>query len=285
MAKSQGIPMTQFVSAITLFLMLAISLPAQSASITIDGQLSDWGLGRNGNSSDWLPSSALSPNLRYIVEDQTGGANVRLYPGWGGQAYDAEALYAFTTNSHLFVALVTGLSPNTPNNPAANSYGPGDFAIDFGSDGTFEFGIETTGSNAGSIFRVNDWAYGLWDASGNYNPANPDRRHPTSILAGILVGSSDLVYSSTPFNGMGIHTNDGHYVIEAAIPLSVFSGFSGKFDIHWTMNCANDAILLDPILPNHVPEPATLALLAVGFLAKFSRRSCKPSGQPTIAMA
>lgn len=264
--------MPHFLSTIAGLLILTASLPVQSASITIDGKVADWGLGRNGNADDWTPNSTLSPNLQYIVEDQTGGANVRLFPGWGGQAYDAEALYAFTTSSHLFVALVTGLSPNTPDNPAANSYGPGDFAIDFGGDGTFEFGIETTGNNPGSVFRVSDWAYGLWDESGNHNPANPDRKHPTSILAGILVGSGELVYSNTPFKKMGAHKNDSHYVIEAAIPLSVFAGFSGKFDIHWTMNCANDALLLDPILPNNVPEPTTLALLAFGILAKSKRR-------------
>lgn len=65
---------------------------------------------------------------------------MRLFPGWGGQAYDAEALYVHLDTSYLYLALVTGLSPNTPNNPAGNSYGPGDFAIDFldfGQAGSF----------------------------------------------------------------------------------------------------------------------------------------------------
>ncbi|MBS3963562.1 MAG: PEP-CTERM sorting domain-containing protein [Methylomonas sp.] len=272
--------MSRFNAVFAGLFALTTMLPVHAASIVVDGNVSDWGLSRNGNANDWIPNRVISSNLEYIIEDQTGGASVRLFPGWGGQAYDVEALYAFTNTSHLFIALITGLSPNTPNNPAANSYGPGDFAIDFGSDGSFEFGIETTGANAGAVFRISEWAYGLWDSLGNYNPTNPDRRHPTSILAGILVGDGDLIYTDTPFKNMGVHRNDAHYVIEAAIPLSVFTGFSGKFDIHWTMNCANDALLLDPFLPpSAVPEPSIIALLAFGILALSNRRSA-PAGQP-----
>jgi hypothetical protein len=249
---------------------ICISLNANAASITIDGNLSDWGLHRNGNSADWLPNSSLVPSSQYTVEDQTGNSGTRLFPGYGGQAYDAEAFYITMDATYLYLALITGLSPNTPNDPAHNSYGPGDFAIDFGRDGTFEFGVETTGSQAGSVFRVSAWDYGLWDTNGNYDPNHPDLSHPTSIKTGTLVSSAgQLIYNSNPFKNMGIYTNDNHYAIEAAIPLIAFSGFSGKFDVQWTMNCANDAILVDPNLAT-VPEPNSLLLLSAGILGLFS---------------
>jgi len=269
------------INALIIASLIALtSHSAQAAVINVDGNLADWGLQRNGNANDWHPASALglTQGLNYVVEDQTGGSGVRLYPGWGGQAYDAEALYVYQNAGHLYLALVTGLSPNTPNNPGQNSYGPGDIAIDFrnsGSPGSFEFGIQTTGAHAGDVYANVTWDYGLWDVNGKYNPTNPDPNHPTSILSGIQVADGDLVYTNNYFTNMGAHKNDRHYVIEAAIPLSAFAGYSGEFDVHWTMNCANDSISADPVLSASVPEPGTLALLPLGLagLAALRRRT------------
>lgn len=261
--------------ALMPFVLTTCVLASHAAhAIVIDGNLADWGLKQTGQVSDWTPDSAIVPNVhQFTVEDQTGGAGVRLFPGWGGQNYDAEALYVSLDSDFLYLALITGLSPDTPDNPAANSYGPGDFAIDFGMDGSFEFGIQTTGPNAGKVYLVSSWGYGLWDINGNHNPANPDKSHPTSMVAGDQVGEGALIYTSTPFTNMGAHAADKHYAIEAAIPLSSFSGYSGKFDVHWTMNCANDAIRADPELT--VPEPGTLALFPLGMLGLAAMRRKK----------
>jgi hypothetical protein len=264
-------------TALMLLAGLSLSSGAQAVTITVDGNLADWGLQRNGNATDWNPDPALNltKDIHYKVEDQTGNANVRLNPGWGGQAYDAEALYVYLNSTNLYLALVTGLDPKTATNDAANTYGPGDFAIDFGRDGTFEFGIETTGPNAGAVYKVTEWGYGLWDVNGNHNPANPDKKHPTSVSKGSQIGAGTLLYTDTPFKKMGAHKKDEHYVIEAAIPLSVFLdlSYSGKFDVHWTMDCANDAIWADPELTaSAVPEPTTLALLPLGLLGLMAMR-------------
>jgi len=260
----------------TLTLMMIVagmltSAGAQATTITIDGNLADWGLHKTGQATDWAPDSSIVPNAsQYSVEDQTGGSGVRLFPGSGGQNYDAEALYVSRDSSNLYLALVTGLSPNTPDNPAGNSYGPGDFAIDFDQNGSYEFGVQTTGVDAGKVFSVTAWDYGLWGVDGNYNSSNPDQKHPTSIQTGSEVGAGSLVYTNTPFTNMGVYTNDNHYVIEAAIPLSSFAGYEGKFDVHWTMNCANDWIKADPDLT--VPEPGTLALFPLGLLGLAALR-------------
>ena len=255
-------------------LVTGLMTSAGAQAIVIDGKLADWGLKQTGKASDWTPDSNIVPNAgQYTVEDQSGGAGARLFPGWGGQDYDAEALYVSLDSSFLYLALVTGLHPDTPDDPKANSYAPGDFAIDFGRDGSFEFGIQTTGKDKGKVFRVTAWDYGLWDVKGNATTTNPDPWHPTSMKTATQVGIGTLVYTDIPFTNMGVNKKDKHYVIEAAIPLSSFAGYTGKFDVHWTMNCANDAISADPELT--VPEPGTLALLPLGLLSLLALRRRK----------
>ena len=53
--------------------------------------------------------------------------------------------------------LITGDAPNTPT--GGNNYGRGDFAIDFGRDGSFEFGVLT--AERSSTLRQGDnmWMY------------------------------------------------------------------------------------------------------------------------------
>ena len=257
-----------------LILSTGILASAGAQAITINGILDDWGLHQNGNINDWTPDSSIVPNNnQYTVDDQTGKANVWLNPGWGGQNYDAEALYVSLGQGYLYLALVTGLHPDTPDDPAGNSYAPGDFAIDFGQDGSFEFGIQTTGADKGKVYRVSEWNYGLWDVNGNHNLSAPDLKHPTSMKTYTQAGIGELVYTDMPFTNMGVNIGDNHYVIEAAIPLSSFGSFTGKFDVHWTMNCANDAISADPDLT--IPEPATLALLPLGLLGLVALRRRK----------
>ncbi|WP_291983056.1 PEP-CTERM sorting domain-containing protein [Candidatus Accumulibacter sp. ACC005] len=260
--------------------LLGIFGSVSAAAITIDGDLSDWGINR----STWEPTPG--SGIQAKIEDQTGSGNFRLGPGWGGQAYDAEALYAQKEGDTLFIALVTGHNPRTLEQPGRNSYGAGDFAIDFGRDGTFELGINikhATSVSAGGVYSFESfgveggvymnpaWAYGLWDSAGNYTDPgsgaaySPDRRHPTHLTGGTLIGMvSALSYTLAPVTGYGSNQGDAHYIYEMSIPLELLrdARWNGEaFDIHWTQNCANDSIVVDP--PGSVPEPGTLALFAL----------------------
>lgn len=241
-----------------LAVTLAISFSMPAAAYTIDANLADWGLQRKGNAADWSPHEQAKA---WAVEDQTGGRNVYLTPGYGGQAYDVEALYVDYDTSYLYLALVTGHSPLTSN--SGGNYAAGDFAIDFGRDGSFEFGLETTGSNGkskGGLYAVSTWGAGLWGAA---------NEGPTSILNGTLLGMGTVEYSSTGVANMGIYKNDRHYFYEARIPVALFGlnwGSGDAFDVHWTMNCANDSLVVDPVPTAHIPEPGTLALLPLGLL-------------------
>lgn len=258
---------------------LAFALPGHAGSIAVDGNFSDWGISNNGTAAGWKPTSGIF----YTVEDQDNSNSGYLSPGWGGQAYDAEALYA-TWSTHangqtyLDIALITGHDPSTVTN-GSTSFGRGDFAIDFGRDGSWDYGILTadrsTTLHQGDVVATTnaDWAKGLWTAPGVYDPAHS--QYITAVKTGTDVGDAALAIS-TVFTNMGV-LGGNHWFYELEIPVTAFgqhwtsSGPTEAFTLEWTMLCSNDIITLDP---SRVPEPATAALLlgALGVLGAVRRQ-------------
>jgi len=258
---------------LVLYLLIILNSNTNAASFDIDGDLSDWGVRHNGNASDWVPTANMG--IQYTIEDQN---TYKLEPGFGGQRYDAEALYAHKdiASNTLFIALATGHNPETSN--SNGHYGAGDFAIDFGRDGTFEVGINIKPSWDGvgvlaGVYQVTEWAYGLWD--GNDLAGYVKFEHPTSIVEGDKLGLANLAISG-PEKGYGEwDSNHNHYFYEMSLSLDLLTkaGWQGEsFDIHWTENCGNDSIIVDP--PASVPAPGTIILLLFGAVGlKLSNRS------------
>lgn len=250
--------MSTRVIATILLGMLLNATPAFAYTITsLDGDLSDWGIGHNGNASDWIPAAGVF----HTIEDQN---TMFLSPGYGGQAYDAEAMYVAYDATNLYIAIATGHNPATVQSPRNGIYATGDIAIDLNNDGIWEFGLETYGANAGRVIENPTWKYGIWPDSATF-----DREaHPTSMSGGTLAGQATL-RTSGPNSGYGQYAGN-HYFYEAAIPLSFFgSGWTvGDFTVHWTQNCANDTIQVTatnfPYDTASVPEPGSLALLPLG---------------------
>ncbi len=264
-------------------LLLSVFFPFLAANaIMIDGDLKDWIGQPQGNASDWTP---LRSTTHYTVEDQDGDANAYLDPGYGGQAYDAEAMYVEIMDGTLYIAVVTGVAPD------ANADWPaGDIAIDFGNDGIFEYGIVTLGDSdnpkggtgdAGEVYDVDSWNYGIWTNPDVHNETDESpykKAHPTTVKTGTLLGSAELKYEEAKYNG-SIPTALGdkggnHYLIEAAIPLSFFAPdlLKQDFTVHWTMTCANDWIQTDPM---GVPEPPVSWLLTTALAGLALRKRLK----------
>ena len=251
-------------NSLSIFAIALATSGSAFAGLTVDGNLADWKIDK----TTWVSSL---PNVHSTIEDSTGSGAYYLSPGYGGQAYDAEALYATIQGDKLFIALATGHNPLTVDKPSANIYAAGDFAIDFGKNGSYDLGINVVnnfnGGLLGGVYSSPTWAYGLWSNTGTQtsDPTKVDKTHPSSLLGGTLLGSSAYSYTTVGASGWGSKTSDLHYFYEVSLDLSLLhlAGWDGsEFNIQWTENCANDSILVDP--GHAVPEPGSLALAFVG---------------------
>jgi hypothetical protein len=226
-----------FLIAFSLFILL----PVASAAMVVDGSLADWGVAPgayNGSQLQWTPGAGVS----YISEDQNPAVDY-LSPGWGGQRFDVEALYFKKEADIAYFAVVAGF-------PAAGypGYNAGDLAIDFGSNGSFEFGVVAGAiADQGHLYGNAGWLAPTFVQSGPFELASGDD------LGAVGFGYKDI--------------GNGHYVYEFGVPVLKFGSFwtneNPDFTLHWTMSCGNDA--LDLRVPAvHSPEPGTYALLLMG---------------------
>ncbi len=253
-----------------LTLLAAFALMPQAGAYVIDGDLQDWLAGSpRGAAEDWRAKAG----VKWYAEDQSTNY---LNPGYGGQDYDAEAIYVDISGDDLYIAIVTGRAPGTN-----VKYPGGDIAINLGwrggNDDSFEFAIVTQDHDdytAGDVVAVDEWFYGLWTGANAYDPANTNgykRAHPVAVKSGTRKGEAELVYKKGSYGGASLKDRIGpysgeHYVIEVEVDLDLLGlDVSGDpFLAHWTEWCANDWIQVDPD-PGQIPAPPALALLGLGF--------------------
>ncbi|MCM8776420.1 MAG: PEP-CTERM sorting domain-containing protein [Candidatus Omnitrophica bacterium] len=146
---------------------------------------------------------------------------------------------------------------------------PGDFALDFGNNGTYEFGVETTGnwgtSKQGELFK-----HASWSNTQYFSVCNPFALNGGVSLGNVLFAYDNLTYIANK-----------HYAFEIGIPINLLTPlwvtnfFIPKFSAHWTMQCGNNCITLNLDSVVHTPEPSTILLTLFGGLGTILLRRRK----------
>jgi hypothetical protein len=270
-----------------------LAVRAQAATLTVDGDASDWGFSvADNNASTFSPAGGLSLVGLFVEDsDDLAGDGGYVGPNLGGQNYDAEAMAVATQGSDLFIIIVTG---QRPDNGLAR-YGPGDlrimtsagdYGVEIGGGAGGGSGTMLVGGETGSTYTLDSNGFtSAHNAAAAGQVAGSIWLNPSWILDPIVPQEQ----TQMQIGGGGSHVGDAtyrftrdtstteHAIIELSIPLSLF-GDETIQSILWHPACGNDVLSLSTQI---VPEPGSIALAGTAAAALIPilarrRRAARP---------
>lgn len=277
--------------ATLLLATLAITTGTANAML-LDGSgvVTDWSvtpLMTTGSVTGVTAGRHFTLNNDYAPIDYPSVGRVPSPGGSTGERFDLEEMHVRVTpnTAQVLVVLSGGLSENA----AGTDWLLGD--LFFEADGT-RYAVATqdagrTNVSAGDVYRIDSAADTrvLQDASRGYlnntnlraNDFGPDDTVANvagpwmiddAIDAGQLMGSATLDTAMFDYGG----DEDGTRLMEYTIDLTALGGMFSDFTAHLAWGCGNDVIRVSGTNVTPVPEPASLALLAMGAAAVVRRR-------------
>ena len=196
---------------------------------------------------------------------------------FGGQQFDAKAMFVRNDANNLYVAIVTGFNPAGVTDSDGVSYKLGDLAINPDhAHATSQFGVISLAGPAGSSGTTSLVAGGTWYVP---NAAQGWDDVKTNYLSGGNTLATDVHYA---YSDLGLSYRDdttGKYVttylLEYSIPLADLGASNGEsFTFSWGPSCSND-ILTTTHTVTAVPEPASISVLGGAAILLLSRRRAK----------
>jgi hypothetical protein len=139
---------------VVLMLVLFLIKVQVGYGYTIDGYVDDWGIDLSAATTinyldNHLPSGGL--DIDVVTEDNADNS-----PGWqyvgpghsyGGNYFDAEAIYFDNDQTYAYIAIVQGLPIGGYFIPGYSLFLPGDIAIDIPGGTSYEYGIDIINKN------------------------------------------------------------------------------------------------------------------------------------------
>ena len=273
-----------------------------TSTITIDGILTDWGVGVDlwGSgakfdypANDWLPSSGVA----YWIEDSTKwqGTPGKVGPGYGGQNFDVEAAFTAASSGTVYMGFVSGFDQAGQRAYSGTDLlRTGDLFVDLDPiDGSPSWDFAIALSTRDGFTEGHAYIPGTtsWYTTPTDYPASlPSRMTGTNFteLSGVSYAyaagaatADDLAYASSDWS---TYEDDDHNVVEVSLSVTDLVSEFGVLGtagavFHYTQDCGNDVfnqLVLPTMSPGEeivIPEPGT-AFLALGAVLAgvFARR-------------
>jgi len=258
----QRIPLS-WAALVVLVLVIGSAQGALAATHSVGGNdLSDWGVVPTVSVGQFVGTS-LNATIALASSVNPGANNVYREPNGGGEDYDIESLYIDADNDNIYFASIISTNPN---GVAFGSYTmrQGDLAIWQGPKGAGNYpavapqygvGVRKTGAHEGRVVQGASWTMD----DGFVGPAY------------MLADGTDLGAASVSVASLGMNDNGGkaNWVVKGSFARSLFNPV-GQYTFKFGPSCNNDYEVLTATIPQRVkppvPEPTTVALLAIGAL-------------------